>query len=83
MDLQLLKRKQGGGMNWETEIDICTLPTYKIMRTYCIAQGQRRSLSMMVGGAKLHLASDPIPARDAQRVQTYLVCTRTQRPHKD
>ena len=37
MDLQLPKRKQGGGMNWETEIDTCTLPAYKIMRTYCIA----------------------------------------------
>ena len=83
MDLQLPKRKQGGGMNWETEIDTCTLPAYKIMRTYCIAQGQRRGPSMMVGGAKLCLASDPTPARDAQRVQTYLVCTRMQRPHRD
>ena len=33
-------------------------------------QGQRRSPSKMVGGAKLHLDSDPIPARDAQRAQT-------------
>ena len=45
-------------------------------------QGQR-SPSKMVGGVKLHLESNPIPARDAQRTQTYLVCTRTQRPHRD
>ena len=37
----------------------------------------------MVGGVKLHLESNPIPAREAQRVQTNLVCTRTQRPHRD
>ena len=46
-------------------------------------QGQKRSLSKMVGGAKLCLESNPIPARNAQRVQTNLVCTRTQRPHRD
>ena len=46
-------------------------------------QGQRRSPSKMVGEVNLHLESNPIPARDAQRVQTYLVCTRTQRPHRD
>ena len=46
-------------------------------------QGQRRSLSKMVGGAKSCLESNPIPTRDAQRAQTYLVCTRTQRPHRD
>ena len=34
-----------------------------------------------VGGAKLSLESNPIPARDAQRAQTNLVCTR--RPHRD
>ena len=37
----------------------------------------------MVGGAKLCLESNPIPAREAQRAQTYLVCTRTQKPHRD
>ena len=36
-----------------------------------------------VGGAKSCLESNPIPTRDAQRTQTYLVCTRTQRPHRD
>ena len=46
-------------------------------------QGQRRSPSKMVRGAKLHLESNPIPARDAQRAQTYLACTTTQRPHRD
>ena len=30
-------------------------------------QRQRRRLSMMVGGAKLHLESNPIATRDAQR----------------
>ena len=35
-------------------------------------QGQRRSPSKMVGGAKSHLESNPIPARDAQRAQTKL-----------
>ena len=37
-------------------------------------QGQRRSPSKMVGGAKLHLESNSIPVRDAQRAQTTL-CT--------
>ena len=37
----------------------------------------------MVGGAKLHLESNPIPARDAQRAQTNRVCTRTRGPHGD
>ena len=43
-------------------------------------QGQRISPIKMVGGAKSYLESHPIPARDAQRAQTNLVCTRTQRP---
>ena len=42
-------------------------------------QGQRRSPSKMVGGAKSCLESRPIPGRDAQRAQTHLVCTRTKR----
>ena len=46
-------------------------------------QGQRRSPSRMVGEVKSCLESNPIHTRDAQRAQTYLVCTRTQRPHKD
>ena len=33
-------------------------------------QGQRRSPSKTVGGAKSHLESNPIPTRDAQRAQT-------------
>ena len=33
-------------------------------------QGQRRSPSKMVGGAKSHLESNSIPARDDQRAQT-------------
>ena len=37
----------------------------------------------MVGGAKSHLESNPIPAREAQRAQTNLVHTRTQGPHRD
>ena len=44
---------------------------------------EQRSSSKMVGWAKLHLESNPIPIRDAERAQTYLVCTRTQRPHRD
>ena len=32
----------------------------------------------MVGGVKSLLESNPIPTRDAQRAQTYLVCTKTQ-----
>ena len=31
----------------------------------------------------LHLESNPIPTRDAQRAQTNLVCTLTQEPHRD
>ena len=33
-------------------------------------QGQRKSHSKIVGGAKLHLESNPIPTRDAWRAQT-------------
>ena len=36
----------------------------------------------MVGGAKSRLESNPIPARDAQRAQTNLVCTKIQRRHE-
>ena len=46
-------------------------------------QGQRRSPGKMVGGAKSPLESNPKPARDAQKSQTNLVHTRTQRPHRD
>ena len=46
-------------------------------------QGQRRSPSKMVGRAKLHLESNPIPTRDTLRAQTNLVHTKTQRPHRD
>ena len=46
-------------------------------------QGQRRSPSKTIGGGNSHLESNPIPARDAQRAHTNLVCTRTQRPHRD
>ena len=35
-------------------------------------QGQRRSPSKMVGGAKSHLESNPIAIRDARRAQTKL-----------
>ena len=45
--------------------------------------GQRRSPNKTVGGTKLSLESNSIPARDAQRTQTNLVHTRTQRPHRD
>ena len=46
-------------------------------------QGQRIRPSKMVGGAKSRLESNPIPATEAQRAQTNLVHTRTQRPHRD
>ena len=46
-------------------------------------QGQRRSPSKTVGGAKSYLESKPIPSRDVQRTQENVVCTRTQRPHRD
>ena len=39
-------------------------------------KGKRRSPSKMVGGVKSSLESNPIPARDAWRAQTNLVCTR-------
>ena len=42
-----------------------------------------RSHRKMVGGTKSCLESNPIPARDTQRSQTYLVCPRTQRPHRE
>ena len=43
--------------------------------------GQRKPRKM-VGGAKSHLESNPMPASDAQRAQTYLVSTRAQRPYR-
>ena len=46
-------------------------------------QGQSRSPSKRVEGVKLCLESSPIPTRDAQRAQTNLVDTRTQRPHRE
>ena len=46
-------------------------------------QEQKISPSKMVGGVKSCLESNPISARDAQRAQTNLVRTRTQRPHRD
>ena len=46
-------------------------------------QGQRKSPSKMVGGAKSCLESNPIPTRDSWRAQTNLVCTRTQIPCRD
>ena len=38
-------------------------------------QGQRRNPSKMVGGVKLHLESNPLPTRYAQRAQINLVHT--------
>ena len=52
----------------------CWIPPKKIPHV----QRQRRSPSKTVGGAKLHLESNPIPTRDAWRAQTKPVCTRTQ-----
>ena len=46
-------------------------------------QGQKKSPRKMVGGAKSHLESNPIPPSVAQRAQTNLMHTRTQRPHRD
>ena len=43
-------------------------------------QGQRRSPNKMVGGARSHLESNPIPARGLKQ---NLMHTRTQRPHRD
>ena len=37
----------------------------------------------MVGEVNSHLDSNPIPVRDAQRVQTNLVCARTQGPQRN
>ena len=40
----------------------------------------KRSPSKMVGGVKSCLESNPIPAREAQKAQTYLVCTEPRDP---
>ena len=45
-------------------------------------QGQRRSPSKTVEGAKSHLESNPRPTRDARRAQTK-PCAHTRRPHRD
>ena len=39
-------------------------------KKYTHVQRQRRSLSKMIGGGKLHLESNPIHIRDIQRAQT-------------
>ena len=44
----------------------CWIPPQKIPHV----QGQRGSPNKRVEGAKSHLESNPIPARDAQRAQT-------------
>ena len=46
-------------------------------------QGQRGRSNEMVGGMKSCLESNCVPARNARRTQTNLVCTRTLRPHRD
>ena len=45
-------------------------------------QGQRRSPCKTLGGANLHLESNPIPTRDAQRAHTNLMSTRTRRKER-
>ena len=61
----------------------------KVLELQCLKrqiphiQGQRRSPSKVVGGAKSHLEQNPIPTRDAQEAQINLVCTRTQRCHRE
>ena len=61
-------------------ISKCVIQNYVVPEQWLRGAEAR---SKMVGGVKLHLESNPIPARDAQRAQTYLVCTRTQRLHRD
>ena len=46
-------------------------------------QGQRRRPREMIGRAKLHLESNPIPSRDGRRAHTHLAHTKTQRPYRD
>ena len=40
-----------------------------------MSKGKGEAPSKMVGGAKSHLESNPIPARDAWRAQTKTLCT--------
>ena len=47
------------------------------------AKGKGEGPSKTVGEVKSPLESNPISARGSQRDQTNLVCTRTQRPHRD
>ena len=58
-------------------------PTKKKKKKIPHVQEQRRIPRKTVGGVKLCLESNIIPTRDIQRAQTKLVCTRTQRPHRD
>ena len=48
-----------------------------------MSKGKGEAPSKTVGGAKSHLESNPIPPSVAQRAQTNLMHTRTQRPHRD
>ena len=65
----------------ELEWQLCSARA--TLRRYPHVQGQRRSPSKMVGGAKSYLEPNPIPARDTQRAQTNLVHTRTQGPRQN
>ena len=47
-----------------------------------MSKGKEEAPSKTVGGVSSRLESNPIPTRDAQRPQTNLGHTRTQRPHR-
>ena len=65
---------------WKFSVHILLKPSLENFEHYIASLWDK---CKTVVGAKSHLESNPIPARHALRAQTYFVCTRTQRPHRD
>ena len=77
------ERKAWLWVQWSGDAGVAAVQLWSDCEEIAHIQGQRRSPQKTVEGAKSCLESNPIPTRDAQRAQTYLVCTRTKRPHRD
>ena len=64
--------------NYNLLMNNCWLENVSHQKKISHIQGQRISPSKMLGGVKSLLESNPLPTRDAQRVETKRVCTGNQ-----
>ena len=64
--------------NYNLLLNNCLLENVSHQKKISHIQGQRISSSKMLGGVKSLLESNPLPTRDAQRVETKRVCTGNQ-----